>query len=82
MTRINHTDVFLRFSARDIPVLNAKNKLKFTFYGPLFCSFSIGISCKKINLKTISTILRHFLNYNTDTKTKENSKEQFEDHIK
>ncbi len=39
MTRINHTGVvflnfFLCFSARDLPVLNAKNKLNFTFYGP------------------------------------------------
>ena len=39
MTRINHTDFvfmnfYLRFSARHIPVLNEKNKLKFTFYPP------------------------------------------------
>ncbi len=34
----HHSDVvflnFLRFSAQYIPVPNAKNKLKFTFYGP------------------------------------------------
>ena len=86
MTRINHTDVvflnfFLRFSARDIPVLNAKKVLRFTFYGALNAFFEFSLCLVSVLndnkcLEVIENCIQaKFLSFNTDTKHRENSKD-------
>ena len=73
---------FLRFSARDTPVLNAKKQAKFHFLWCLNCSFEFSLCLVSVLndnkcLEVIENCIQFkFLSFNTDTEHRENSKEQ------
>ena len=63
MTRINRTDVvfmkiFLHFSARHIPVLNAKKQAKIQLLWCLNCFFEFTDTKYKLNLKRLFRLLK------------------------